>query len=354
MSELVPSRGAVCAVGDLSCRFDELVLGPLFISIVLLLPCARCFAKLRSRAGATDDQSLRFPADGLSSEHADGGGAGGSVVDSEGDQARLISSSSSRAGSGRPPVLVLWSPSLLAHVAMASGLAIALLCDALDKSVARVSPAAGLAAGLAVVGWGVSAWRSKAAFGRERAVLAAWVCAAGAAALARGALAVVSASTSGTAVWGAVVLALWGCVGGVSGGLAAWSLAGRAASARLGGGGGAAAAPEEAASALSRLTFTWLSPLMRLGYARPLEQSDLPVLASSNSAVSLARRFDAAFAAARAAAAAGPAEAPVETLTRAFVGMFGGEFAKASLLKLVHDILQVRDRGGEEGARAAV
>ena len=52
---------------------------------------------------------------------------------------------------------------------------------------------------------------------------------------------------------------------------------------------------EAHAGILSRVTFTWVSPLMHLGYLRPLEPNDIPLVAPHHSAAVITDRLHAAF-----------------------------------------------------------
>lgn len=111
--------------------------------------------------------------------------------------------------------------------------------------------------------------------------------------------------------------------------------------------------PYDVAAFLSRLTYTWMQPLMRLGFSRPLEPSDLPPLPLFLRAHAIRHAFNtdkekarakiasSAEAAARAALAAGvgspsPSPSLYSTLKIAFSpALFGGVF-----LKLIFDVQQ--------------
>jgi hypothetical protein len=95
----------------------------------------------------------------------------------------------------------------------------------------------------------------------------------------------------------------------------------------------AAASPEESASCLSRLTFSWLSPLLDIGKDRPLEFADLPPLSADTRARELAEQFAEHW---RAQLALQPA-AP--SLVAAFEPMYRRDFVICGALKLVADAL---------------
>ena len=54
-------------------------------------------------------------------------------------------------------------------------------------------------------------------------------------------------------------------------------------------------APEASANFVDLLTFGWITPLLSLGYSRPLEASDLYMLQPERGAVYIANRIDASF-----------------------------------------------------------
>ncbi|KAF4673598.1 ATP-binding cassette sub- C member 8 [Perkinsus chesapeaki] len=87
--------------------------------------------------------------------------------------------------------------------------------------------------------------------------------------------------------------------------------------------------PEEAASWISDLTFGWMTPLLRLGYKRPLMDSDLPELASYDRVAPLVSRLEADF------------EKRKQHLFRACVDIWGVPMLKAALWKTTNDGSQV-------------
>ena len=52
---------------------------------------------------------------------------------------------------------------------------------------------------------------------------------------------------------------------------------------------------EADAGFLSRLTFAWVGPLMRVGYSRPLESTDIPLVAPNRSSVVITDKLQASF-----------------------------------------------------------
>ncbi|TYZ60348.1 hypothetical protein PybrP1_011199 [[Pythium] brassicae (nom. inval.)] len=90
--------------------------------------------------------------------------------------------------------------------------------------------------------------------------------------------------------------------------------------------------PSQDATCVSAALFSWVTPVMELGNARPLQHEDLYQLDPANRAETVSRAFQAAWG--NEAARATP------SLTRALARTFGGQIAKAGLLKLVHDSLQ--------------
>lgn len=89
--------------------------------------------------------------------------------------------------------------------------------------------------------------------------------------------------------------------------------------------------PETRASVFSRLTFAWISPLMALGFARPLEERDLPALSEGDCAADNAVRFGKRWREERARGREGA------SLVRALWRAYGGYFARTGLLKLAQD-----------------
>ncbi|KAJ2428777.1 hypothetical protein GGF47_001162 [Coemansia sp. RSA 2524] len=90
--------------------------------------------------------------------------------------------------------------------------------------------------------------------------------------------------------------------------------------------------PEESANIFSRLTFSWMSPLLRLGRHKGIDESDLWPLPTKYSPVNVAETFELHW------------EAELgghsPSLLRALWKTTGVPYALAGLLKLVQDILQ--------------
>jgi len=89
-----------------------------------------------------------------------------------------------------------------------------------------------------------------------------------------------------------------------------------------------AQSPLDECTVLERLTFSWLSPLLRLGEQRQLNAEDVPALSKSDTAVHVRSAFDAAWT----GAAPGP-----HRLTRALLYMQRHVLLKAGLAKFIHD-----------------
>ncbi len=87
-------------------------------------------------------------------------------------------------------------------------------------------------------------------------------------------------------------------------------------------------------SFLSIVTVSWLTPLLKLGYSRPLDASDLPPISATLSAEILKERLDAAWSARSLRGATVSQWSFLYALFKAF----GGTFALAGLLKLVGDV----------------
>ncbi|KAE8913580.1 Multidrug resistance-associated protein 1 [Phytophthora fragariae] len=90
--------------------------------------------------------------------------------------------------------------------------------------------------------------------------------------------------------------------------------------------------PAQDATCISSALFSWVTPLMELGNQRPLEHDDLYLLDPANRSHEVATEFQAAWS--KQLRKAKP------SLTWALASCFGGQIAKAGLLKLVHDSLQ--------------
>ncbi|KAG6582881.1 ATP-binding Cassette (ABC) Superfamily [Phytophthora cinnamomi] len=90
--------------------------------------------------------------------------------------------------------------------------------------------------------------------------------------------------------------------------------------------------PSQDATCLSSALFSWVTPLMELGNQRPLEHDDLYLLDPANRAHEVASEFQAAW--------SRQSRKPKPSLAWALASCFGGQIAKAGLLKLVHDSLQ--------------
>ena len=88
--------------------------------------------------------------------------------------------------------------------------------------------------------------------------------------------------------------------------------------------------PELTTCFLWTVTFSWLTPLIRLGRARPLEETDLFPLASIDRVGSVHGPLDAAWARERAS--------PAPSLFRALRRAYGRRFVAAGALKLLSDI----------------
>ena len=95
--------------------------------------------------------------------------------------------------------------------------------------------------------------------------------------------------------------------------------------------------PEVAASPLSRLTFSWLNPTLRLGSVRPLEEEDLPPLQPADGACDATNRFERQWGMLSAIGANAQPNAAAIALWRCF----GRKFASAGVVKLVSDACQL-------------
>ena len=110
--------------------------------------------------------------------------------------------------------------------------------------------------------------------------------------------------------------------------------------------------PESKASCWSIITFSWLNPIIKLGYTRPLEEEDLWKLSKGDQAEELTRRFNVhwnkelarstrAHGEAAGAGAEGAGEAAAQpSLLRALRRTFGCRFALGGFIKLFNDASQ--------------
>ncbi|KAG2998273.1 hypothetical protein PC118_g1381 [Phytophthora cactorum] len=92
--------------------------------------------------------------------------------------------------------------------------------------------------------------------------------------------------------------------------------------------------PSQDATCISSALFSWVTPLMELGNQRPLEHDDLYLLDPVNRAHEVSTEFQEAWK----KQCSKPSGKP--SLSWALASCFGGQIAKAGLLKLVHDSLQ--------------
>ncbi|KAL4167731.1 hypothetical protein KRP22_013215 [Phytophthora ramorum] len=92
--------------------------------------------------------------------------------------------------------------------------------------------------------------------------------------------------------------------------------------------------PSQDATCISSALFSWVTPLMELGNQRPLEHDDLYLLDPANRAHDVSTEFQEAWR----KQCSKPSGKP--SLAWALASCFGGQIAKAGLLKLVHDSLQ--------------
>ncbi|GJP36813.1 hypothetical protein CLOM_g21286 [Closterium sp. NIES-68] len=93
--------------------------------------------------------------------------------------------------------------------------------------------------------------------------------------------------------------------------------------------------PEQAASLLSRLTFAWVTPLIRLGNSKVLQAADLPPLCHRDSTAAVAPGVREAWERERTRTDRPP------SLARALIRAFLAPFVAAGALKLFHDLLQL-------------
>ncbi|CAH0491864.1 unnamed protein product [Peronospora farinosa] len=92
--------------------------------------------------------------------------------------------------------------------------------------------------------------------------------------------------------------------------------------------------PSQNATCISSALFSWVTPLMELGNQRPLQHDDLYLLDPVNRAREVSTKFEKAWK----KQCNKPNGKP--SLAWALASCFGGQLAKAGLLKLVHDSLQ--------------
>ncbi|KAI9916948.1 hypothetical protein PsorP6_016839 [Peronosclerospora sorghi] len=92
--------------------------------------------------------------------------------------------------------------------------------------------------------------------------------------------------------------------------------------------------PSQDATCVSSALFSWVTPLMELGNERPLEHDDLYLLDPHNQAHYVFQEFQEAWRKQCSKSNGKP------SLAWALMSCFGGQIAKAGLLKLVHDMLQ--------------
>ncbi|OAD00212.1 hypothetical protein MUCCIDRAFT_166009 [Mucor lusitanicus CBS 277.49] len=90
--------------------------------------------------------------------------------------------------------------------------------------------------------------------------------------------------------------------------------------------------PEEKANIFGRLTFSWMTPLMQLGYKTPLVMEDLWNLKHEDEAQVVAKRFQKHW--------KREMDKEKPSLFRALVFTLGGPFLFAAVLKAIQDVLQ--------------
>ncbi|KAI9307717.1 multi drug resistance-associated protein MRP [Cunninghamella echinulata] len=90
--------------------------------------------------------------------------------------------------------------------------------------------------------------------------------------------------------------------------------------------------PEETSNIFSRLTFEWMTPLMRLGYNKPLVMDDLWNLKHDDQSVIVGEKFEKYWSI--------EMQKKNPSLLRALVYSLGGPFFLAALFKALQDILQ--------------
>ncbi|CAO3622955.1 unnamed protein product [Cunninghamella blakesleeana] len=90
--------------------------------------------------------------------------------------------------------------------------------------------------------------------------------------------------------------------------------------------------PEENSNIFSRLTFEWMTPLMRLGYSKPLTMDDLWNLNHEDQSAIVGEKFEKYWSI--------EMQKEKPSLMRALIYSVGGPFFLAALFKLLQDILQ--------------
>lgn len=90
--------------------------------------------------------------------------------------------------------------------------------------------------------------------------------------------------------------------------------------------------PEATANIFSRLTFSWMTPLMKLGYKQPLLMDDLWNLKPEDQSAVIAERFEQNW--------EKEMKKTNPSLLRVLVATLGGPFIFAGVLKAVQDVLQ--------------
>ncbi|CAE6405604.1 unnamed protein product [Rhizoctonia solani] len=89
--------------------------------------------------------------------------------------------------------------------------------------------------------------------------------------------------------------------------------------------------PYERANVYSRLTFGWMTPLMKLGYSRFISEKDMSALSPSDTAHSLSDRLQKHW--------SHQLESKNPSLWSALARAYGGPYAIAALIKIVRDVL---------------
>ncbi|KAF8703060.1 ABC transporter transmembrane region, partial [Rhizoctonia solani] len=89
--------------------------------------------------------------------------------------------------------------------------------------------------------------------------------------------------------------------------------------------------PYERANIYSRLTFGWMTPLMKLGYSRFISEKDMSALSPTDTAHSLSDRLQQQW--------SKQLESKSPSLWGALARAYGGQYAIAALIKVVRDIL---------------
>ncbi|KAF8747849.1 ABC transporter transmembrane region [Rhizoctonia solani] len=89
--------------------------------------------------------------------------------------------------------------------------------------------------------------------------------------------------------------------------------------------------PYERANIYSRLTFGWMTPLMKLGYSRFISEKDMSALSPTDTAHSLSNRLQQQW--------SKQLESKSPSLWGALARAYGGQYAIAAVIKVVRDIL---------------